>query len=176
MTRAKPARPARARPRLKNDAALRRRLGRLVTRRLAGKIAGLSAHVGEDYERSDDAEAALYRECGAHFRWVAFAFAPWRMWDLHVGVVALDARSLSIGFHVSERAGMVFLPTLRRLGAAIGAKAEHKPLAVEYQANLSPIALAKTDVATLADTIVDLCRRLAPAARRIKPLPAMRAG
>jgi hypothetical protein len=176
MTPKKPARPAKARPRLRNDKALRRRLGRLVTERLATTVPGLSAHVGEDYVRSNDPEAAIYRQSGAHFRWVAFAFAPWRMWDLHVGVVAVDARSLSVGFHVSERAGKAFLPALRKLGAAIGAQAEHKPLAVEYQANLPPTAVAETDVESLADTIMDLCRRMAPAARKIKPPPAMRAG
>lgn len=174
-TAKKPARSAKAQPRLKNDERLRRRLARLVTARLKAKIPGISVHVGEDCAKGDDPEAVTYRQTGAHFRWVAFAFAPWRMWDLHVGVVAVDERSLSVGFHVSERAAKLLLPRLRRLGATIGAKARHMPQAFEYQANLPKIDVARTTPAALAGTIARLCSPMAKLAGVVVPPPAMRA-
>jgi hypothetical protein len=171
-----PARPAKAQALLKNDERLRRRLARLVTARLKARIPGISAHVGEDCAKGNDPEAVTYRRTGAHFRWVAFAFAPWRMWDLHVGVVAVDERSLSVGFHVSERAAKLLLPRLRRLGSTIGAKARHMPQAFEYQANLPMITVARTTPAALAGTIARLCPPMAKLAKAVAPPPAMRVG
>lgn len=175
-TSKRPARPAKNPSRLKNDERLRRRLARLVTAKLKAKIPGISAHVGEDCAKSDDPEAVTYHRTGAHFRWVAFAFSPWRMWDLHVGVVAVDERALSVGFHVSERAAKLLLPRLRRLGVAIGAKAAHMPRAFEYQANLPAIDVTRTTPAALARTIARLCPPMAKLAGAVAPPSAMRAG
>lgn len=149
--------------------SLRRELGGSVVERLKAEIPGISAHVGEDYADSDEPEAVLYRRIGAHFRWVAFTFAPWRSWDLHVGVVEIEPGVLSIGFHISERAKDVMLERLRDLGARIGAKPVHCPAAIEYQANLPPFDLARADKASLTDTIIRLCRDYAPVAARATP-------
>jgi hypothetical protein len=157
------------------DETLRRQLGATVTGRLRPEIPGISAHIGEDYQEAGDPEAALYRRIGAHFHWVAFAFAPWRMWDLHVGVVATEGKQLSIGFHISERAKALLLQDLQALGNGIGAKAEHRPAAVEYQANLPLVNIDFADTEGLARTITDLCRKMAPLAERIEPSSDMRA-
>ncbi len=176
--KAAPRTPVRSRAKamgLTNDERLRRRLARLVTARLKARIPGISAHVGEDCATSDDPEAVTYRRTGAHFRWVAFAFSPWRMWDLHVGVVAIDERALSVGLHVSERAAKLLLRRLKRLGAIVGAKAEHMPRAIEYQANLPRIDVTGTTLPALAGTIVRLCPLMAGLARAVTPPLAMRA-
>lgn len=173
-----PRKPVRSRAKamgLTNDERLRRRLARLVTARLKARIPGISAHVGEDCATSGDPEAVTYRRTGAHFHWVAFAFSPWRMWDLHVGVVAIDERALSVGLHVSERAAKLLLRRLRRLGATIGAKAQHMPRAIEYQANLPRIDVTGTTLLALASTIVRLCPPMARLARAVTPPSAMRA-
>jgi hypothetical protein len=171
----KPARRLATATGLMNDERLRRRLARLVTVRLRATIPGICAHVGEDRAQSHDPEAVIYRRTGAHFRWVAFAFAPWRMWDLHVGVVAVDERSLSVGLHISERAAKLLLPRLRRLGTTVGAKAAHMPRAIEYQANLPKIDVTRTTLPALAGTIVRLCPPMARLARAVAPPAAMRA-
>ena len=150
---------------------LRRSIAASVLARMKARIPGLSAHFGEDCEQSDDAEAAVYRSTGASFRWVAFAFSPWRMWDLHVGVVPTDERHLSVGFHVSERASPLLLGHLERLGAELGAPAKHQPAALEYQANLPLIDVRSATPDSLTDTIAQLCSRYAAVAAAV-PCPA----
>lgn len=150
---------------------LRDALAQAVKARTAGGIEGLSAHFGEDYEHSDDPEAVAYLTTGGQFRFLAFGFAPWRMWDLHVGIVPIDERSLSVGFHISERAAPVLMAELQRLGGEIGAAVKHQKAAVEYQANLPPIAVDSVSVERLADTVSELCRNYARVAGRL-PCPA----
>ena len=146
---------------------LRDELARAVKARTAGRIPGLSAHFGEDYERSSDPEAVAYQTTGGHFRWLAFGFAPWRMWDLHLGVVEVDDASLSVGFHISERAAKVVMPELERVAAEIGATVQHQKAAVEYQANLPPIAVSQVSIDELADTVAGLCGKYAQVAGRL---------
>ena len=156
--------------------ALRKALAQAVKARAAGRIQGMSAHFGEDYEHGSDPEAVAYQTTGGHFHWVAFAFAPWRMWDLHLGCVAVDPRHLSVGFHISERAAPFMKAELERLGAEIGAAVQHQKAAVEYQANLPPIAVDGVSIDELADEVTGLCRKFAQAAGKV-PCPAeMRAG
>ena len=150
---------------------LRDQLAQQVKARTAARISGLSAHFGEDYEHGSDPEAVAYSTTGGHFRWLAFGFAPWRMWDLHVGVVAIDERQLSVGFHISERAASVVMPELERLAAEIGAVVRHQEAAVEYQANLPPIDVEGVTIDRLADTVSDLCRKYAQVAAKV-PCPA----
>ena len=154
---------------------VRRHLATAITARLRAEIPGISAHVGEDYRHAEDPEAVAYRRTGAHFHWLAFAFSPWRMWDLHVGVVSIDETQLSIGFHISERAKPLLLAHLQKLGASIGATAEHRPAALEYQANLPPVSIAEADAESLAPTITGLCRSMAQLAQRIEPPADMKA-
>jgi hypothetical protein len=154
---------------------LRDALAREVKARTDGGVRGLSAHFGEDYEHSADPEAVAYLTTGGQFRFLAFAFAPWRMWDLHVGVVPIDERLLSVGFHVSERAAPVVMPELERLGAEIGATVKHQEAAVEYQANLPPIVVDAVSVERLADTVSELCRKYARVADKVACPPEMRA-
>jgi hypothetical protein len=151
--------------------SLRKQLAKAVSARAHGRIQGMSAHFGEDYEQASDPESVAYQTTGGHFRWVAFAFAPWRMWDLHLGCVAIDDRHLSVGFHVSERAAGVMMTELERLGAGIGASVQHQKAAVEYQANLPPIAVEGVSLDQLADTVTELCRKYAQAAANV-PCPA----
>ncbi|MDP6388561.1 MAG: hypothetical protein QF654_01540 [Alphaproteobacteria bacterium] len=153
---------------------LRRRLAKAVVERLRAEIPGLSAHIGEDYEQSCDPEAAVLRGKGTHFQWLAFAFAPWRMWDLHIGIVAVDAGHLSCGFHISERAKDLLLDGLDEVAAEFGAAAEHRPEAIEYQAILPPVEVAGATDESLAETIADLCRRMSALADRVSPPPEMR--
>jgi hypothetical protein len=154
---------------------LRDALAIAVKARTAGGIEGLSAHFGEDYEHSDDPEAVAYLTTGGQFRFLAFAFAPWRMWDLHVGIVPIDERLLSVGLHISERAAPVAMKELERLGAEIGAAVKHQPAAVEYQANLPPIAVDSVSLDRLADTVSELCRKYARVAGRLSCPAEMRA-
>jgi len=155
---------------------LRQALAKSVMASLKAEIPGLSPHLGEDCEKSNDPEAALYRSSGASFRWLAFGFSPWRMWDLHVGVVATDDRHLSIGFHCSERASAQLLGHLERLGGEIGVPARHQQAAIEYQANLPPIDVDAVPLESLVETVSGLCRKYAPVAQGV-PCPAgMREG
>jgi hypothetical protein len=154
---------------------LRHALAHAVKARTAQAIPGLSAHFGEDYERSSDPEAVAYQTTGGHFRWLAFGFQPWRMWDLHVGVVAIDAHRLSVGFHASERAAPVVRTELERLGREIGAEVRHQVAAVEFQANLPPIDVDRVSVEQLADTVSELCRKYAQAAASVTCPAEMRA-
>lgn len=155
---------------------LRRRLAEGVFSRLRSEIPGLSAHFGEDYEHADEPEALMYWRTGGTFRFLAFAFAPWRMWDLHVGVVPTAGDQLSIGFHVSERAAAFLMTELEKLGADIGASVIHQKAAVEYQANLPPVVADNSNIDVLVNTIADLCRRFAPVAKRVTCPPSMRTG
>jgi hypothetical protein len=147
--------------------ALREKLAQAVKARTGARIPGLSAHFGEDYEHGTDPEAVAYSTTGGHFRWVAFAFAPWRMWDLHLGVVAIDDHQLSVGFHISERAAPVVMRELERLAAGIGAPVRHQEAAVEYQANLPPIDVDRVSIEELADTVSGLCAQYAQVAGKL---------
>lgn len=153
---------------------LRHSLAETVMTRMQGEIPGLSPHFGEHYETTDDPEAVFYRTSGGTFRWLAFAFSPWRMWDLHVGVVAIDRRRLSVGFHISERASSNLMADLTRLGAAINAPVQHQKAAVEYQANLPPIDVEAVSIETMVDAIADLCRKYAPVAAAVRCPAEMR--
>jgi hypothetical protein len=150
---------------------LRHSIAQSVIARMQKDTPGVSAHFGEDYEEAQDPEATLYRSTGASFRWVAFAFPPWRMWDLHVGVVPTDASHLSIGFHISERAAAALLDELKRLAAEVGAPVKHQRAAIEYQANLPTVDVDAVPLETLVDTVAGLCRKFAPVASRV-PCPA----
>jgi hypothetical protein len=150
---------------------LRRAIAESVIARMKNEIPGLSAHFGEDYEKADDPEATLYRSIGASFRWVAFAFSPWRMWDLHVGVVPTEARRLSVGFHISERASPALLDDLERLGRKVDAPVKHQKAAIEYQANLPRIDVDAVPLETLVDTVAGLCRKYAAVAASV-PCPS----
>jgi hypothetical protein len=153
---------------------LRHSIAESVMARMKNEIPGLSPHFGEHYEKTDDPEAIVYRSSGATFRWLAFAFSPWRMWDLHVGVVPIDCGRLSVGFHISERARPSLMDDLKRLGADIGAPALHQKAAVEYQANLPPIDVGAVSVETLVDTVAQLCRKYAPVAASVRCPAEMR--
>lgn len=153
---------------------LRHSIAESVVARLKTEIPGLSPHFGEHYEKTDDPEVIVYRSSGASFRWLAFAFSPWRMWDLHVGVVPADRNRLSVGFHISERASPILLPELKRLGADIGAPVQHQKVAVEYQANLPPIDVDVVSLETLVGTVARLCRSYAPVAARVRCPAEMR--
>jgi len=153
---------------------LRRLLADAVMARAKGDIPGLSPHFGEDYVEADDPEAKVYRSSGATFRWVAFAFSPWRMWDLHVGVVPVGGRRLSVGFHISERASGPLLDDLKRLGEEVGAPVLHQKAAIEYQANLPLFDVDAVPVETLVDAIAGLCRKYAPVAARVRCPAGMR--
>ena len=97
------------------------------------------------------------------------------MWDLHVGIVPIDERLLSVGFHISERAAPVVMPDLERLGAGIGAPVRHAEAAIEYQANLPPIAVEAVSLDRLADTVSELCRQYARLAGQLECPAQMRA-
>jgi hypothetical protein len=153
---------------------LRHSIAESVMARLTNEIPGLSPHFGEHYETTDEPEVIVYRSSGAAFRWLAFAFSPWRMWDLHVGIVATDRRRLCVGFHICARASSVLLEDLKRLGADIGASVQHQKVAVEYQANLPPFDVDSVSFDTLVDTVAQLCRKYAPVATRVRCPTEMR--
>ena len=146
---------------------LRHSIAESVMARMKNEISGMSAHFGEHYEKTDDPEAIVYRSSGGTFRWLAFAFSPWRMWDLHVGVVPIDRSRLSVGYHMSERASPSLMTDLKRLGAEINASVQHQIAAVEYQANLPPIAVDTVSIDAMVDTISGLCRKYAPVAAAV---------
>ena len=148
----------------------RRQLAETVLERLRSEIPNISANFGEDYETSDEPEAQTYRSIGGKFRWVAFGFAPWRFWDLHVGVVETENDRHSIGFHISERAAAAFMPRLEALASEIGTTVVHQTVAVEYQANLPPLVADERRLDEAADVVVDLCRKFAPVAAAVKNL------
>jgi hypothetical protein len=150
---------------------LRHAIAQGVMARMKGEIPGLSPHFGEDYEKSDEPEPVVYRSSGASFQWVAFAFSPWRMWDLHVGVVPTEGRRLSIGFHISERASAALLDDLKRVAGEIGASVRHQQAAIEYQANLPLFDVDAVPLETLVDAVAQLCRKYAAVAAKV-PCPA----
>jgi hypothetical protein len=153
---------------------LRQSIAESVMARMQDEIPGLSPHFGEDYEKSDDPEAIVYRSSGGSFRWLAFAFSPWRMWDLHVGVVHAGSGRLSVGFHISERAKPSLIDDLKRLADDIDAPVRHQKAAVEYQANLPLIDVEAMSLETLVDSVADLCRKYAPVAARVNCPAGMR--
>jgi hypothetical protein len=153
---------------------LRHAIAQSVMARMKNEIPGLSPHFGEDYEKSRDPEAMAYQTSGASFRWVAFAFSPWRMWDLHVGVVPTEGRRLSVGFHISERASAALLDELKRVGGEIDAPVRHQKAAIEYQANLPLIDVDAVPLETLVDTVAKLCRKYARVAASVPCPPGMR--
>jgi hypothetical protein len=155
---------------------LRHSIAASVMSRMKSEIPGLSPHFGEDHETTDEPEVIVYRSSGASFRWLAFAFSPWRMWDLHVGVVTADRRRLSVGFHISERASPCLLDDLNRLGADIGAPVQHQKVAIEYQANLPLVDVDAVSLDTLVDTVAQLCRKYAPVAASVRCPAEMRDG
>ncbi len=152
----------------------RHRLAGAVLSRLQPELPNLSANFGEDYEAGDEPEAQMYRAIGGRFRWVAFGFAPWRFWDLHVGVVETDDAKHSIGFHVSERAAPALMADLRRLAAEIGSPLIHQKTAVEYQTNVKPLDADERGLDEAVTTVVDLCRRFALVAARVAVPPGFR--
>ena len=157
-----------------NNAGLRgfrHKLASMVLDRLKDEIPGLSAHFGEDYEQAADSEAALYRQIGGSFRFLAFAFAPWRMWDLHIGNLPVDGSSLSTGYHISDRAAPLLLEKLRELAALRQVEVIHQPKAVEFQANLPPLTALPGTVDSVADVVCELCRQMAKMAASV-PCPA----
>ena len=152
----------------------RRRLADAVLARLQGRIHGISANFGEDFENSDEPEAQAYRKTGGKFRWVAFGFAPWRFWDLHVGVVQTDDEKHSIGFHISERAASALMPELERLALRIGSPVIHQKMAVEYQANARALATDERDFERAVNLAMDLCRDFSRVAARVAVPPGFR--
>jgi len=153
----------------------RHKLADAVFSRLNGEIKGMSAHFGESYERSSDPEALLYHQIGGSFRFLAFAFAPWRMWDLHVGTLPVESTALSAGYHISDRAAPVLMEELRRLAEARRVTIVHKEKAVEFQANLPPILISPENLAPVAEVVCGLCRDMAKVATAILCPPLMRA-
>lgn len=152
----------------------RHRLADAVLARLKAEIRGISANFGEDFENSDEPEAQIYRKTGGKFRWVAFGFAPWRFWDLHVGVVETDDGKHSLGFHISERAEPVLMPDLENLAGRIGCPVIHQKMALEYQANPRPIAADEREFDDAVGLAIDLCRDFARVATRVAVPPGFR--
>lgn len=155
---------------------LRHRIADKVLAELAPKIGGLSAHFGESYEHTDEPEAAVYRTTGGTFRFLAIACAPWRMWDLHVGIVPLDETTLSIGFHISERAAPLLRERLESFARKNGLRVDHSPRAVEFQANLPSLDPTRDSLEAMVKQAIDVCRELAPAATGVDCPAPMRAG
>ena len=153
---------------------LRQRIAAAVIARLRPDIPGISSHFGERYEGTDEPEVLVYRHTGGQFRFLAFAFSPWRMWDLHVGIVPQGDRHLSVGFHISERAGPILMPALRGLALTIGVTVQHQPAAVEYQANLPVLAIDEVPVEDIVYKTSDLCRQVARVAAQTVCPEAMR--
>ena len=151
---------------------LRLRLGASVIGKLHTEIDGLSAHYGEDYEFTDTPEAVIYHKIGGTFRFLALACSPWRMWDFHVGVVALDGNMLSTGVHISERAHPFLRDHLASIAARFGTSIMHAPRAVEYQANLRPLDVTQSPFEEIERQIISLCRTL-PAVVATAECPAV---
>lgn len=151
-------------------------LAKVVLARLEKEIRSVSAHFGESYERGDDPEAVAYRKTGGTFRFLAFAFAPWRMWDLHVGTVPAEGSFVSVGYHISVRAGPLLMDKLHAMARHHGIEVIHQPAAVEFQANLAPFDTSLVSAETLADTVCALSRRFADVAASTSCPPLMRAG
>ena len=154
---------------------LRHRIADKVLAELAPRIGGLSAHFGESYEHTDEPEAVVYRTTGGTFRFLAIARAPWRMWDLHVGIVPLDERTLSIGFHISERAAPLLWERLESFAREKGLRVDHSPRAVEFQANLPSLDPTRDSFEAMVKQAIDVCRELAPAAASVDCPAPMRA-
>jgi hypothetical protein len=140
---------------------LRQRIAAAVIARLRPDIPGISSHFGERCVGTDEPEVLVYRHTGGQFRFLAFAFSPWRMWDLHVGIVPQGDRHLSAGFHISERAAPILMPALRGVALTIGVTVQHQPAAVEYQANLPVLAIDEVPVEDIVYKTSDLCRQVA---------------
>lgn len=165
-------------PRSRHDGLyeFRHLLAKVVLARLEKEIGSVSAHFGESYELGDDPEAVAYRKTGGAFRFLAFAFAPWRMWDLHVGTVPVEGSLVSVGYHISVRAGPLLMDKLHAMARQHGIEVIHQPMAVEFQANLPPFDTSLVSAEILADTVCSLSRRFAKVASATSCPPLMRAG
>lgn len=65
---------------------------------------------------------------------------------------------------------------IERLGGKIGSVVRHQKAAIEYQANLPPIAVDAVSLDRLADTVSELCRKYAQVAGKLACPAEMRAG
>lgn len=139
------------------DLGLLQQLAQRVCSRLAGEVPGLSVHAGTDYAGSDDPRVRMLLESGGHLDWVALAFAPFSLWDLHVGLVLVQDH-VSVGVHASSRRWPEPPPPLARAALAVGAQYTHAATAREHQFNLPPRRFTKTMVAALERRTFSLCR------------------
>lgn len=153
----------------------RRQLASVVLTRLRSILPGISAHFGESYESARDPEAIAYHRVGGAFCFLAFAFAPWRMWDLHIGVVPVGGRAVSIGYHISERSAPILLASLREVALRDHTEVAHQAKAIEFQANLPVLDSARQSIGATGETVCGLCKRFAQVAHDVACPPSMHA-
>lgn len=145
---------------------LRRTLRVRMLERYGALDWGIEAHTGEEYEHSREPQAILLRERNALARFLAFTFAPWSLWELHVGCVPLDASAISLGLHVGKCNYPVFRDDLDALAHAWGVEVRKADRVDEVQCNMPPFDVATRDIDCIAGNVALLCSYAAAAARR----------
>lgn len=117
-------------------------------------------------QTADDPYVAAARQRGSPFTWVAFSFAGYPMWEVHVGcVLDLPQATAQVGFHALEpRWPDLPQPAITAACAPLGAAPVDAPRAHEVQHNAPPVALADqaTAVEQLSALVVRFYRAVAP--------------
>lgn len=139
----------------------------LVLPQLQGAYPAAAAHHGLKIARSsDDPYIEVVRQHGSPFTWVAFSFAGYRMWDVHVGcVLDLPQGTAQVGFHALE-SRWPELPeaTIAAACQPLGASHVAAPRAMERQYNAPAVPLAdeRAAIRQLGDLVVRFYRTVAP--------------
>lgn len=125
------------------------------------------AHYGLQLQQAaDDPYVAAARERGSPFTWVAFSFAGYIMWEVHIGcVLDVPQGTAQVGFHaLAPRWPTLPQQALANACAALGAIFVEAPRANEVQHNAPPVPLADRDtaVAQLSALVVRFYRAVAP--------------
>ncbi|MBI2322143.1 MAG: hypothetical protein HYU88_08675 [Chloroflexi bacterium] len=117
-------------------------------------------------QRADDPYVAAARARGSSFTWVAFSFAGYAMWEVHVGcVLDLPQGTAQVGFHALQpRWPDLPQAAITAACAPLGAAPVVAPRAFEVQHNAPPVSLGDqaAAVAQLSALVVRFYRAVAP--------------
>lgn len=136
------------------------RLAESVENRLSSETTRLTVHHGSDYAEEEDPDASALRRSGMHFRWVAFAYEPHNMWDVHVGVL-LEGNTAIAGFHVHERVVSDDPPEVSDVATELGLAYRYSEAANEHQFNQEPVPY-ESGLDELASDVTRIYRAFLP--------------
>lgn len=128
-----------------------------ILRKYGALFGNLKAHFGEDYRESREPEAIALREKRSLSNFLAFSFDPWPMWQLHVGVVPLNSREISVGIHVGQASYTIFRSELEELAHALKTTVRQVDAVSEVQCNLASMSIDTHGVEEIYGNVALLC-------------------